>query len=145
MRVFVAGAGGAVGSRLVSLLASAGHSGVGLTHPPAKAVAIRAAGAEATIVDGLNRAAVVKAVVDAKPNVIVHQMTSLSAVNDLRKFDESFALTNRLRTEGLDNLLAAAKQAETPRVVAQCFGGWPRPDGSRNGWLGSPPASTSSG
>jgi nucleoside-diphosphate-sugar epimerase len=130
MRVFVAGAGGAVGSRLVSLLASAGRSVVGLTHTPAKANVIRAAGAEAAIVDGLNRAAVVKAVVDAKPDVIVHQMTSLSAANDLRKFDQSFALTNRLRTEGLDNLLAAAKQAETPRVVAQSFCGWPY---ARNG------------
>jgi 2-alkyl-3-oxoalkanoate reductase len=130
MRVFVAGAGGAVGRRLVPLLVSAGHSVVGLTHTPAKAAAIRAAGAEAAIVDGLNRAAVVKAVVDAKPDVIVHQMTSLSAANDLRKFDQSFALTNRLRTEGLDNLLAAAKQAETPRVVAQSFCGWPY---ARNG------------
>jgi nucleoside-diphosphate-sugar epimerase len=144
MRVFVAGAGGAVGRRLVPLLVSAGHSVVGLTHTPAKADAIRAAGAEAAIVDGLNRAAVVEAVATAKPDVIVHEMTSLSAANDLRKFHQSFALTNRLRTEGLVNLLAAAKQAETPRVVAQSFCGWPRPGGSRNGWLGSPPASTSS-
>jgi hypothetical protein len=63
-------------------------------------------------------------VVDAKPDVIVPEMTSLAAANDLRKFDQSFALTNRLRTEGLDNLLAAAKQAETPRVVAQSLCGW---------------------
>ncbi len=125
MRIFVAGAAGAVGSRLVPLLVSAGHSVVGLTHTPAKADAIRAAGAEAAIVDGLNRAAVVEAVAIAQPDVIVHEMTSLSAANDLRKFDQSFALTNRLRTEGLVNLLAAAKQAETPRIVAQSFCGWP--------------------
>jgi len=130
MRVFVAGAGGAVGRRLLPLLVSAGHSVVGSTHTPAKANAIRQAGGEAAIVDGLNRAATVKAVVDAKPDVIVHEMTSLAAANDLRKFDQSFALTNRLRTQGLDNLLAAAKQAETPRLVAQSFCGWPY---ARNG------------
>ena len=125
MRVFVAGASGAVGSRLVRLLTSAGHSVVGLTHIPDKAVAIRAAGAEAAIADALNRAAVVEAVATAKPDVIVHEMTSLSAANDLRKFDQSFVLTNRLRTEGLVNLVAAAKQAGTPRIVAQSFCGWP--------------------
>ena len=125
MRVFVAGASGAVGNRLVPLLVSAGHSVVGLTHTPANADAIRRAGGEPAVVDALNRAAMVKAVVIAEPDVVVHEMTSLSAANDLRKFDQSFAVTNRLRTEGLDNLLAAAKQAETRRVVAQSFCGWP--------------------
>jgi nucleoside-diphosphate-sugar epimerase len=125
VRVFVAGASGAVGSRLVRLLISAGHSVVGLTHTPNKAVAIRAAGAEPAIADALNRAAVVEAVATAKPDVIVHEMTSLSAANDLRKFDQSFTLTNRLRTQGLVNLLAAAKQAGTPRIVVQSFCGWP--------------------
>jgi 2-alkyl-3-oxoalkanoate reductase len=125
VRVFVAGASGAVGSRLVRLLVSAGHSVVGLTHTPNKAVAIRAAGAEPAIADALNRAAVVEAVATAKPDVIVHEMTSLSAANDLRKFDQSFTLTNRLRTQGLVNLLAAAKQAGTPRIVVQSFCGWP--------------------
>ena len=65
-----------------------------------------------------------EAVAIAQPDVIVHEMTSLSAAN-VRKFHQSFALTNRLRTEGLVNLLAAAKQAETPRIVAQSFCGWP--------------------
>jgi nucleoside-diphosphate-sugar epimerase len=67
----------------------------------------------------------VKAVASAKPDVIVHEMTSLSAANDLRRVELSFALTNRLRTEGLQNLLAAARQARTPRIVAQSFCGWP--------------------
>jgi nucleoside-diphosphate-sugar epimerase len=125
VRVFVAGASGAVGSRLVRLLISAGHSVVSLTHTPDKTVAIRAAGAETAIADALNRAAVVEAVARARPDVIVHEMTSLSAANDFRKFDQSFALTNRLRTQGLVNLLAAAKQAGTPRIVAQSFCGWP--------------------
>jgi 2-alkyl-3-oxoalkanoate reductase len=125
MRVFVAGATGAVGRRLVPLLVSAGHSVVGLTHTPAKADAIARAGGEAAIADAFNRAAIVKAVVAAKPDVIVHEMTSLTAANDLRRANRSFAVTNRLRTEGLNNLLAAAKQAGTPRIVAQSFCGWP--------------------
>jgi nucleoside-diphosphate-sugar epimerase len=61
----------------------------------------------------------------AKPDVVVHEMTSLSAANDLRRFERSFSVTNRLRTEGLQNLLAAAKQAGTPRIVVQSFCGWP--------------------
>ena len=125
MRVFVAGASGAVGSRLVRLLVSAGHSVVGLTHTPAKADAIRRAGAEAVVADALNRAAIVKAVANAKPDVIVHEMTSLGGAGDLRRFDRSFAPTNLLRTQGLDNLLAAARQAGSPRIVAQSFCGWP--------------------
>jgi nucleoside-diphosphate-sugar epimerase len=94
-------------------------------YTPGKAEAIRRAGVEVAVADALNRAAIVKAVAIAKPDVMVHEMTSLSAANDLRKFDKSFAVTNRLRTQGLDNLLAAAKQANTPRVVAQSFCGWP--------------------
>ena len=125
MRVFVAGASGAVGSRLVRLLVSAGHSVVGLTRTPAKADAIRRAGAEAAVADALNRAAIVKAVANAKPDVIVHEMTSLGGASDLRRFGRSFAPTNLLRTQGLDNLLAAARQAGSPRIVAQSFCGWP--------------------
>jgi nucleoside-diphosphate-sugar epimerase len=125
MRIFVAGATGTVGSRLVPLLQSAGHSVVGLTRTPAKADAIRRAGAEAAVADAMNRAATVAAVAAAKPDVIVHEMTALSAANDLRKFSRSFAATNRLRTEGLNNLLAGAKQAGTRRIVAQSFCGWP--------------------
>jgi nucleoside-diphosphate-sugar epimerase len=125
MRVFVAGATSAVGNRLVLLLISAGHSVVGLTRTRAKADAIRRAGAEAAVADELNRAAIVKAVAAAKPDVIVHEMTSLDSANDMRRFDRSFAPTNLLRTQGLDNLLAAAKQAGTPRIVAQSFCGWP--------------------
>ncbi|MBV9687233.1 MAG: NAD(P)-dependent oxidoreductase [Alphaproteobacteria bacterium] len=125
MRVFVAGATGAVGSRLLPLLLSAGHSVVGLTRSAGKAEAIRRIGAEAAVADALNRAATVEAVARAKPDVIVHEMTSLSAANDLRRFERSFVGTNRLRTEGLQNLLAGAKQAGTRRIVVQSFCGWP--------------------
>ena len=125
MRIFLAGAVGAVGSRLLPRLIAAGHSVVGLTRSPAKAEAIRRAGGEAAVGDALNRAAVVAAVAGAGPDVIVHEMTSLRAANDLRRFDRAFARTNRLRTQGLDNLLAAARQAGTARLVAQSFCGWP--------------------
>lgn len=125
MRVFVAGATGAVGSRLVPLLVARGHSVVGLTRTAGKAEMIRQAGAEPTVADATSRAAVVAAVVNAKPDVIVHEMTSLDTAADMRRFDRSFAATNRLRTEGLVNLLAAARQAGTRRLVAQSFCGWP--------------------
>ncbi len=125
MRILVAGATGAVGSRLLPLLVSAGHSVVGLTRSSGKADAIRRAGGEAGVADALNRAATVEAVAKARPDVIVHEMTSLAGASDLRRFDRTFAATNRLRTEGLVNLLAAAKQAGTPRIVAQSFCGWP--------------------
>src|SRR5215469_13584903 len=125
MRVFVAGATGAVGSRLTRLLVSSGHSVVGLTRTATKAEAIERAGAEVSVADALNRAAIVAAVTGARPDVIVHEMTAISAANDLRRFDRSFAATNRLRSQGLDNLLAAAKQVDTPRVIAQSFCGWP--------------------
>ena len=125
MRVFVAGATGAVGSRLTRLLVSSGHSVVGLTRTATKAEAIERVGAEVSVADALNRAALVAAVTGAKPDVIVHEMTAISAANDLRRFDRSFAATNRLRSQGLDNLLAPTKQAGTPRVIGQSFCGWP--------------------
>jgi nucleoside-diphosphate-sugar epimerase len=125
MRIFVAGASGAIGSRLVPRLVAAGHSVVGLTRSPARAEAIRRAGGEAAVGDALDRAAIVAAVARARPEVIVHEMTSLRAANDLRRPERAFALTNRLRTQGLDNLLAAARQAGTARLVAQSFCGWP--------------------
>jgi 2-alkyl-3-oxoalkanoate reductase len=104
MRVFVAGATGAVGIRLIPLLVSAGHSVMGLTRTPEKAEAIRRAGADVAVADALDAAAVREAVISAKPDVIVHEMTALSGVSDLRRFDRVFALTNRLRTEGLDTI-----------------------------------------
>jgi 2-alkyl-3-oxoalkanoate reductase len=110
---------------LVPLLASAGHTVAGLTRNPAKSDALRRGGSEPVVADALNRAAIVAAVANAKPDVIVHEMTSLSDANDLRRMARSFAATNRLRTEGLNNLLAAAKQAATPRLIAQSFCGWP--------------------
>jgi nucleoside-diphosphate-sugar epimerase len=125
MRVMVAGAAGAVGARLIPLLVSAGHEVTRLTRSPAKTGVIERAGARSAVADALGPAAVRAAVLDARPEVVVHEMTALSNVSDLTHFDRAFAVTNRLRTEGLDHLLDAAKEAGARRVVAQSFCGWP--------------------
>jgi nucleoside-diphosphate-sugar epimerase len=125
MRIFVAGATGALGRRLVPLLVAGGHQVTAMTRSPAKADGLRAAGAEPVVADALDREAVLVAVTAARPEVVVHQLTELAGVTNLRKFDAGFAATNRLRTEGTDHLLAAARAAGTRRFVAQSFAGWP--------------------
>jgi nucleoside-diphosphate-sugar epimerase len=126
MRVFVAGATGALGSRLVPMLVEAGHSVAGMTRTPEKAGRIEAAGAEPVVADALDRAAVSEAVRGAEPEVIVHQLTALTGLSgNPRRFDREFATTNRLRTEGTDHLLSAAREAGARRFVAQSFAGWP--------------------
>ncbi|MGH6974782.1 MAG: NAD-dependent epimerase/dehydratase family protein [Stellaceae bacterium] len=125
MRVLVAGATGIVGRHLVPRLAAAGHSVVGLTRTAAKADVIRQFGAEPAIADGLDRAAVQRAVMQARPEIVVHEMTALTGVTDLRRFDRVFAVTDRLRTEGTDHLVAAATAAGVRRIVAQSYCGWP--------------------
>jgi len=125
MRIFLAGATGAVGSRLVPRLVAAGHQVTGTTRTPAKAAGLRAAGAEPVVVDALDREAVVAAVEAARPDAIVHQLTGLAGMSSLRDFDGAFALTNRLRTEGTDHLLEGARRAGARRFVAQSFAGWP--------------------
>jgi nucleoside-diphosphate-sugar epimerase len=124
MRVFVAGAAGAVGKPLVRQLISRGHDVVGTIRNPAKADDLRAAGATPIVLDGLDAAAVGQAVARAEPEVIVHEMTALSAKPDMRHFDNWFAQTNRLRTEGTQNLLAAARAVGVRRLVAQSYTGW---------------------
>jgi nucleoside-diphosphate-sugar epimerase len=125
MRVFVAGAGGVIGSRLVPKLREHGHEVVAATRSAAKRSALRALGATAIALDGLDAAAVGEAVARAEPNVIVQEMTALTGVGDLRRFDQEFALTNELRTRGTDHLLAAADAVGVRRFVAQSYTGWP--------------------
>ncbi|KRR02883.1 NAD-dependent epimerase/dehydratase family protein [Bradyrhizobium valentinum] len=124
MRIFVAGATGAVGRPLVAALISAGHSVVGTTRTVAKAEAIKRMGAEPAVVDGLDAPAIRAAVIAAKPEIIIDQMTDLAAVTDVRHFDRAFATTNKLRTQGTDFLLAAAREAGARRFIAQSFCGW---------------------
>jgi len=125
MRIFVAGATGVIGKRLVPLLRANGHEVVGTTRSPGKVDDLRALGAEPRVLDVLDAVAVGKAVSEARPDVVVHQATALSDLGSLRNLDEAFADTNRLRTEGTDNLLAAAQAAGAEKFVAQSFAGWP--------------------
>ena len=125
MRIFLAGATGAIGERLVPLLVAGGHQVIATTRTPAKLDRLGAQGAEPVVVDGLDRDAVMKAVAAARPDAIVHQMTALASMRSLKHFDEEFAVTNRLRTEGTSHLLEAARAAGTPRLVAQSYTGWP--------------------
>jgi 2-alkyl-3-oxoalkanoate reductase len=125
MNIFLAGATGAVGRALVPKLLERGHTVTGTTRSPEKAEALRALGVTPVIVDGLDRDAVIAAVAAARSDAIVHEMTALSEMSDLRHFEREFAATNRLRTEGTDNLLAAARAAGVARFVAQSYAGWP--------------------
>jgi nucleoside-diphosphate-sugar epimerase len=124
MRVFVAGASGAVGRRLVPMLVARGYQVIGTTTSEKNAETIRALGAEPVVVDGLDASGIGEAVARSEPDAIIHQMTALSSTPDFKHFDRWFALTNRLRTEGTENLLAAAKASGVRRFVAQSFTGW---------------------
>jgi nucleoside-diphosphate-sugar epimerase len=121
MRVFVAGASGAIGTRLVPQLIDQRHEVIGTSRSPGKAEALRALGAEPITLDLLDPRAVRKAVLETQPDAIVHQATALADVAFSRNLDRSFAETNRLRREGTDALLAAAREAGVTRFVAQSY------------------------
>ena len=121
MRVFVAGASGAIGTRLVPQLIDAGHEVIGTFRSPGSADRLRALGAEPVALDLLDARAVRKAVLASEPEAIVHQATALANLRDLKHFDRTFAQTNRLRTEGTDALVAAAREAGVRRFVAQSY------------------------
>ncbi len=133
MRVFVAGATGAVGRRLVPMLLERGHQVTGSTRTPWKVESIRAQGAEPAVMDALDARAVKEAIATAAPDVVVHELTAIPAELDLRRFDRVFAPTNRLRTVGTDNLVAAALAAGARRMVAQSYAAWPYE--RRGGWV----------
>jgi nucleoside-diphosphate-sugar epimerase len=125
LRVFVAGAGGAIGAQLVPQLVARGHDVVGMTRSLSKSDALRALGARPVIADALDGPAVARAVAEARPEIVVHQLTALSGELNMRDVDRYFAMTSRLRTEGTDHLLAAAKAVGARRFVAQSYAGWP--------------------
>src|ERR687891_555539 len=118
MRVFVAGATGAIGRQLVPRLVEAGHEVHGMTRSESKKGMLRELGAVPVVADALDPDQVAEAVGGARPDVIVHQLTAIGAL-DLRHFDRDFALTNRLRTEGTDHLLSAGQAVGVRRFVAQ--------------------------
>jgi nucleoside-diphosphate-sugar epimerase len=125
MRIFVAGATGVVGTRLVPILVGRGHQVTGTTRTPAKVSRLRDQGAAAMLVDALDRAALKDAVAGAAPEVVVHELTAIPSSPNLRRFDDEFAPTNRLRTEGTDGLIAAAEAVGVRRIVAQSYASWP--------------------
>jgi 2-alkyl-3-oxoalkanoate reductase len=121
MHIFIAGATGAAGRALIPLLIANGHTVTGTTRSAAKAQELQALGATPQVMDGLSRTSVQVAVEAAQPDVIVHQMTALTGI-DMRNIDKAFATTNRLRTEGTEHLIDAAKGK---LLIAQSFAGWP--------------------
>jgi nucleoside-diphosphate-sugar epimerase len=124
MRVLVAGAAGAIGRRLVPQLVARGHEVTATTRSLDKLERLRALGAHAVAVDGLDPAGIGEAVARAEPDAIIHQMTALAGRADLRHFDRWFAATNQLRTKGTQYLLDAANAAGVERFIAQSYIGW---------------------
>ncbi|MDF3044862.1 MAG: NAD-dependent epimerase/dehydratase family protein [Ornithinibacter sp.] len=120
MKVFVAGATGAIGRQLVPRLVDAGHEVHGMTRHASKQQLLRDMGAEPVVADALDADQVAQAVARAHPEVIVHELTAIGPM-DLRHFDRAFATTNRLRTEGTDHLLSAGQAVGVERFVAQSF------------------------
>ncbi len=125
MRVFVAGATGAIGKQLVPRLVAAGHEVHGMTRSGSKQALLRELGAVPVVADALDPDQVAAAVTRANPDVIVHQLTAIPARLDMRHFDRDFALTSRLRTEGTDHLLSAGHAIGVRRFVAQSNGAFP--------------------
>ena len=124
MKIFVAGATGALGRPLVARLVKNGHEVTGMTRSESKQDLLRELGARPVVADALDPDAVARAVAEAEPDVIVHQLTAIGAFNP-RRLERDFAATNRLRTEGTDHLLAAGRALGVKRFVAQSFAPWP--------------------
>jgi nucleoside-diphosphate-sugar epimerase len=125
MRVFLAGATGAIGTPLLPMLVADGHEVVAMTRSARKADQLRASGATPALADGLDRRAVVEAVVEAKPEVVIHQLTALTGFRSLKHWDREWEQTNRLRAQGTDHLLEGAQAAGARRFIAQSYAGWP--------------------
>jgi nucleoside-diphosphate-sugar epimerase len=124
MNIFVAGASGALGTRLVRQLIARGYEVTAMTRSEQKADEVRELGARSALADALDRAAVLEAVRKSEPEVVIHQLTSLAGVRSLKNFDRGFAQTNRLRTRGTDYLLEGARAAGARRFIAQSYGNW---------------------
>jgi nucleoside-diphosphate-sugar epimerase len=119
MKVFLAGAGGAIGRRLTPLLCAAGHIVIGTTRSPDKAQAIAALGAEPVVVDVFDAPALERAVKAAAPEIVMHQLTDLPFAPGTQQYADGLARNARLRVEGTRNLAAAARAAGVTRLIAQ--------------------------
>jgi len=133
MKVFAAGGAGVIGRRLVPQLVARGHDVTATTTNANKLGGLERLGAHAVVMDGLDAVSVGEAVATAEPDVIVHQMTAIPEKLNTRHPERSFATTNRLRTEGIDHLVAAAQAADVKHFVAQSYASW---NGIREGgWV----------
>ena len=126
MRIFLAGATGAIGKRLVPLLLDAGYSVIGTTRSTAKADGLRAAGAEPVVVDVFDAAALSAAVLQARPDVVIHQLTDLPPGLDPKQMTAGTQRNARVRSEGTQNLVTAMLEAKVRRLVAQSMPGCTR-------------------
>ena len=124
MKIFVAGATGAIGKQLVPRLVTADHDVYGMTRSESKQALLDELGAVPVVADALDPDQVAEAVARVKPDVIVHQLTAIPDALDMRHFDREFTLTNRLRTEGTDHLLSAGHAVGVRRFVAQGVGAY---------------------
>jgi nucleoside-diphosphate-sugar epimerase len=126
MRVFLAGASGVIGTRLISLLRQNGHTVAGLTRTPAKAAMLNELGAQPVVCDVFDAAALTRAVVDAAPDIVIHELTDLP--DDPAKIADFRERHARIRIEGTHNLVAAAREAAVARLLAQSVA-WPMAPG----------------
>jgi len=125
MRVFVAGSTGTLGRFLVPHLVESGHDVVALVRAAQKVKSVEAMGAKVALADAFDSDELTTAIRQAEPEVIIHQLTALTSAGNFKRFDEEFALTNRLRTEATDTMLSAARLVGARRFIAQSFCGWP--------------------
>ncbi|HEU5209788.1 MAG TPA: NAD-dependent epimerase/dehydratase family protein [Longimicrobiales bacterium] len=135
-RIFIAGATGVLGRRLVRLLTERGHQVTGMTRTASKRGMLEQLGATPVVADALDASAVGTAISEAEPDVVVHQLTDLAHLRSMRNFDRSFAGNARLRREGTDILLSASRAAGVRRFVAQCYGGFLFPEGGTRADVG---------
>jgi len=124
MHIFLTGATGAIGRSFIPQAIEHGHTVTGTTRSARKAADLERLGATPVVVDGLDRDGMIAAITEAQPDAVVHEMTALSGLSDFRNVDAAFAVTNRLRTEGTDHLLAGARAAGVERIAVQSFAGW---------------------
>jgi nucleoside-diphosphate-sugar epimerase len=132
MRVFLAGASGVIGRRLLPMLLAEGHQVTGMTRTPERLAVLQSAGAEAVLADALDPAAVHRAVAAARPDAVIHQLTAIPPRIDPRRMEHDFALNDRLRSEGTRHLVEAAQAAGARRILAQsiAFAYAPGPPGT---------------
>jgi nucleoside-diphosphate-sugar epimerase len=132
-RIFLAGAAGVVGGRLTPLLLAQGHRVWGSTRSPDKSEVLRKLGALPVAVDVFDAEALATAVLEAKPEIVIHQLTDLSAIQDPAKWSDALARNARIREQGTHHLVAAARKAGARRLIAQsiawAYAGGPRPYG----------------